>query len=244
MKKVYLIATFVAIIAGVATYLFATQIEKNTKIKDAPMTTVVIAVVAMPENTTITADMVALRQYTTVSVVPGAATTLEEVIGKISRYPLVAGEQLVKDKLIKAGEDAKNAALSYQLKDGEYAYTIGVDEVQGVAGFISKGDYVDILHTGTVNDIVTTVILMKNIKVIRISNYTSNYAAEAAKGTPITSYSTITLLLTESQIVELTQMQTMGRIVLALKPVVTGQSATNAESNTTPVEKTTAPVNP
>lgn len=243
MKKVYLIATFVAIIAGIATYLFASQIQKSTKIKDAPTTTVVVAVVPVPENTVITSDMVALRQYTTVSVVPGAATKPEDVIGMISRYPLVVGEQLVASKLNKVGEAAENAALSYQLKEGEYAYTIAVDEIQGVAGFIGRGDLVDILHTGTTNDVITTVILMKNIRILRISNYASNYAVEAAKGSPITTYASVTLLLNEAQIVELTQMQTIGRITLALKPIVAEQEGLKEES-VTPVIETTTPSNP
>ena len=40
MKKVYLIAVIVAIIAGVATYMFATGINSKTKFKDAEMVTV------------------------------------------------------------------------------------------------------------------------------------------------------------------------------------------------------------
>ena len=42
MKKVYLIAVIVAIIAGVATYMFATEINSKTKFKDAEMVTVLV----------------------------------------------------------------------------------------------------------------------------------------------------------------------------------------------------------
>jgi len=188
MKKVYLIATFVAIIAGIATYFFATQVQQNQTIKDAPTTPVIVAVVAIPENTIITADMVAVRQYTTVSVVSGAAGNLADVVGQLTRYPIVPGEQIIKSKINKVGQEQGNTALSYQLKKGEYAYTISVDDIQGVAGFISKGDYVDILYTSTINSKVTTSVIMSNVYVLRISNYAANVAAAVPNAAPITNY--------------------------------------------------------
>ena len=46
MKKVYLIAVIFAIIAGVATYMFATEIDKKTTFKDAKIG--VLSVVSSP----------------------------------------------------------------------------------------------------------------------------------------------------------------------------------------------------
>jgi len=224
MKKVYLIATFVAIIAGIATYFFASQLAQNRTIKDAPTKSVVIAVVTIPENTTITADMVAIRQYTTVSVVGDAAGTLADVVGKLNKYPIVPGEQIIKSKLTAIGQDQANSALSYQLKKGEYAYTIAVDNVQGVAGFISKGDYVDILYTSTVNSVVTTNIIMSNIYVLRIADFAANTAAVASK-VPITNYVLLTFKLNQAQIIELTNAVSEGTIKLALKPITSGKEA-------------------
>jgi pilus assembly protein CpaB len=226
MKKVYLIATFVAIIAGIATYFFATQIEKKQTIKDQPMSQVVVAIEAIPENIVITADMVELKNYTTVSVVPGAADKTADVVGKISRYPVTQGEQMVLSKLNKVGEAQDNAALSYQLKAGEYAFTMAVDVVQGVAGFVSRGDYVDIIFTSIpqgATDFVSD-LLLQDIKVLRISNYATNYASEAPKGAPITSYTEVTFSLTLEQIKVLAAtMAKSGTIQLALKSITTGE---------------------
>ena len=58
MKKVYLIAVIFAIIAGVATYMFATEIDKKTTFKDADMVTVLIPTADIDKNVEITADMV------------------------------------------------------------------------------------------------------------------------------------------------------------------------------------------
>ena len=57
MKKVYLIAVIVAIIAGVATYMFATEINSKTKFKDAEMVTVLVPAADIEKNVEITADM-------------------------------------------------------------------------------------------------------------------------------------------------------------------------------------------
>ena len=54
MKKVYLIAVIFAIIAGVATYMFATEIDKKTTFKDADMVTVLIPTADIDKNVEIT----------------------------------------------------------------------------------------------------------------------------------------------------------------------------------------------
>ena len=44
MKKIYLMAVIFAIIAGAATWLFATEIQKSTTIKDVEKASVVVPV--------------------------------------------------------------------------------------------------------------------------------------------------------------------------------------------------------
>lgn len=224
MKKVYLVATLVAIIAGISTFLFASQIQKSTKIKDAPTSSVVVAVQAVKENTVLTAEMLEVKVFTTVSVVPGAANKIEDVIGKISRYPIAMGEQVITNKIFSVGEEVKDAVLSYQLLPGEYAYTISVDSVQGVAGFITRGDYVDILYT--ISDEVgnyRTEVILADVYVLRLANNAANLAADAPNGQPITSYIEITFKLSKEQILKLSNYLENGTLRLALKPITTGE---------------------
>lgn len=224
MKKVYLVATLVAIIAGISTFLFASQIQKSTKIKDAPTSSVVVAVQAVKENTVLTAEMLEVKVFTTVSVVPGAANKIEDVIGKISRYPIAMGEQVITNKIFSVGEEVKDAVLSYQLLSGEYAYTISVDSVQGVAGFITRGDYVDILYT--ISDEVgnyRTEVILADVYVLRLANNAANLAADAPNGQPITSYIEITFKLSKEQILKLSNYLENGTLRLALKPITTGE---------------------
>ena len=57
MKKVYLIAVVFALVAGFATYFFASEIDKKSTFKDAEMVTVFVPVADMDRNVTITEDM-------------------------------------------------------------------------------------------------------------------------------------------------------------------------------------------
>jgi len=219
MKKVYLIATVVAIITGIATYLFASQIQKNTTIKDAPSSPVVVAKVNIPRNTVIDNTMVELRQLTDVSVTPSAYSKVEDVLGKVTRQDIMLGEQLVPLRFVQPGRKDNNAALSNQLKPGEYAYTLSVDVQTGVSGFISEGDYVDVMFIKTTTDGKTTTdIVLKNIFVIRTSGFSENYSAEAA-GAPILEYSNVTLVLTLEQCQQMALYQGTGMVRLLLKPV-------------------------
>jgi pilus assembly protein CpaB len=133
MKKIYILALVVALLAGFATFYFADKIDEKSNINNAPTSSVVVALIDIPANTVITEEMVALKKYTTVSVTPGTATTLEEVLGKAPKYPIVAGEQVVLSKVMTVGSSDSTGSLSFQLEEGKYAYTITVDTVTGVS---------------------------------------------------------------------------------------------------------------
>ncbi|HOU11010.1 MAG TPA: Flp pilus assembly protein CpaB [Clostridiales bacterium] len=238
MKKVYLIATVVAIITGIATYLFASQLQKNSTIKDTPNSPIVVAKVNIPKNTIVTADMVELKQLPTLSVTPGAYSNPTDVVGKVARQDIMLGEQLVPLRFVQPGRKDNNAALSNQLKEGEYAYTLSVDVQTGVAGYISEGDYVDVMYLKTSPDGKTTAdIVFQNIFVIRTSGFSENYSAESA-GTPILEYSNVTLVLTLEQCRQMALYQSTGMVRLLLKPV-TAAAQQPGETTTAP-ETTTA----
>lgn len=241
MKKVYIIAVFVALLAGVATYFFASQIEQKTTIKDEPTKDVVVAVMNIRENTVITAEMVQILNIPSRFVNVDAVGTLEEVVGKLARNQIMKDEQVLKSRFLTIGEDSKNTALSYQLLPGEYAYPVSVDTVQGVAGFISKGDLVDIVYTSSGGGQLETTFLLQNIRVIRISNFAINSQAEAS-GTKITTYTEVVLVLNAQQVIELTQAQNTGSIRLVLKPIVSEEEmVTNPDETTTEPEAESQP---
>ncbi|MDD7357338.1 MAG: hypothetical protein PUG88_00560, partial [Eubacterium coprostanoligenes] len=102
MKKVYLIAVVFALIAGFATYFFASEIDKKTTIKDADTVEVIVPVNDMSQNSSITEEMFAedAGVFTKKTVVAAdvntetVVTKQDQLIGKVTIDPLYAGEPI------------------------------------------------------------------------------------------------------------------------------------------------------
>lgn len=218
MKKIYLIATITALIAGLATYFFATQLAENSTLEDIQKYSVVVAVEDIPAEAVISPEMIEVKQLPYLAVTPGAVTNADSIIGKMTLYPMVAGEQVLSSKVVAVGVDnADPGRLSYQLKSGQYAYTLDVNLVSSASEYLRDGDYVNIYYEGDVNEYgepakvgtADVSLLYENVKVIKLSTLSANLSAEAAGGEVIT-YSSVMLLLDRDQLESIMRAQQMG----------------------------------
>lgn len=86
--------------------------------------------------------------------------------------PPVALREIHKDEVVlayKLSPQGARGGLPSLIPEDKRAVTIPVTETTGVAGFISPGDYVDVLHTSTVgrgDQIPATRVLLQNVPVI------------------------------------------------------------------------------
>lgn len=214
MKKVYIIATVMALVTGLAVYFFICGLQKSVSKAQAPTMSVVVAKTNIGINTVLTEDMLTVKVLPSDSITPGTASDVNSLVGKIVKYPITAGEQIVVSRLETPGSSEGND-LSYQLKENERAVTISVDSVTGIAGFIRAGDRVDIMITETVRGVVKTYYLLQNVRVLKISDKAAN-----AAGAEINTYSTVTLCLSPEDSLKLGDA--VGRDViirLILRPV-------------------------
>lgn len=218
MKKVYLIAVVFALIAGFATFLFASELSERISYQDAEKKTVAVAIVDIPANTTINAENFAtyfeMKDVISTYALDGAVTNSSKAIDTITRQQIFKGEQLTENKLITA--DSDDATLSLTLPSGYVAYPIKASGTNGGDGFFAVGDKVDIyLYNGA-----TTDVPLSNLEVLVVSTKADNDTAET-DGTSINSYSTITLLVTEDQARILSEIEYSGaKYKLVLKPRV------------------------
>lgn len=220
MRKVYLIAVVCALIAGFATFLFAKELSEKSSFLDAQKATVITAVAEVPQNTTITQENFA--QYFTTSeivssyVLKDAITNTADAVNTVTRQTLYPGEQLTLNKLITSESD--DATLSLTLPDGYVAYPISAAGTESADGYISIGDKVDVyVFSGN-----TARIPLSNLEVLRVSNKAANVTAET-DGTEINEYSTLTLIVTEQQALDLMEIENGGEnFKLVLKPRVSG----------------------
>ena len=114
MKKLKLVALLAAVIVGLGLYQFLQEIGKP---QEAPHTTVVVAAVDIPENTQITEEMVTLRSISDDSLLDDYMLEIDSVVGMVLTSDVYAGEQIVRDRLIRVGEtDPDRNTLAYALK--------------------------------------------------------------------------------------------------------------------------------
>lgn len=218
MKKVYLIAVVFALIAGFATFLFASELSDRISYQDAEKKTVAVAIVDIPANTTINSENFAtyfeMKDVISTYALDGAVVNSSKAIDTITRQQIFKGEQLTEKKLITA--DSDDATLSLTLPSGYVAYPIKASGTNGGDGFFAVGDKVDIyLYNGA-----TTDVPLSNLEVLVVSTKADNDTAES-DGTSINSYSTITLLVTEEQARILSEIEYSGaKYKLVLKPRV------------------------
>lgn len=229
MKKVYLIAVIVAIIAGVATYMFATEINSKTKFKDAEMVTVLVPTADIEKNVEITADMFEgdnpqivtkeiLAADATDNYVKAQTDLVDDAkdVHMITVDKLYANEPINKNRLEdKNGDDV---ALSLKLPKGMVAYSFDAGSVKSVDGYISEGDTVDVLVSKTDDQgKVKTEIAYKGLKILRVSTNADNSTASQS-GTKITTYNTLTVEVTKKQSLKLYEIESKYDYKLILNP--------------------------
>ena len=214
MKKIYLIAAIVAILAGFATYFFATQVKENSTLSNENTSNVVVAIKDIDADTVVTADMFQVLSLPVSTITYGTVVNIDDIVGMMTTSKIMAGEQVLAKKLSVVGTSSDENRLSYQLEPGQYAFSMSLDELNGVSGFLKQGDYINIYEvtSGGTNQI------LENVEILRLSTYAANKSQES-EGIEITSYTEVVLVLTKDQIAALTQA---GTLKVALVPYVEG----------------------
>ena len=192
MKRIYLIALISALVAGIATYMFAQSVISNND-PNKDKTEIVYAISDVPAGTQVTANNVnnffSTRMIDNGAIVDGAVRSLDEVIGNTSSGYIYAGEQVSIKRF--GTEQESNVGLSYNLADGMVAYSMAADGVTGVDGYILPGDTVNVLAMKTGDGKATVDTVLSDVKVLKIS--TNDVNTDTANA--IVTYSSITFEL-------------------------------------------------
>jgi len=163
---------------------------------------------------------------------PKAASSLEQVEGRVALVPIEQGEYLLLTKLMSRGEGENLAQLT---PSGKRAVSIVVDSVAGLGGMVRPRDFVDVISIIPVPAVgadgkpamqATTVTLFQNVLVLAVGGKTEvaevlveekKKKAEGEKAVPVFN-PVVTLALTpeEANIVSFLQEQQV-RLRLALR---------------------------
>lgn len=236
MKKIVLFALIAALCAGALLYFYLGKLEAEKQVK-VEYDSVIVAASNIPAYTPITSDMVTLKQIPLGYAHPLAAHTLEEVVGYVTESDIIEGEEILPAKLKQFGET--DSGLSYVVPEGMRAVTVSVDEVSGVAGFLQRGDYVDVISYTTTTyvpaeapvvpegqtpsaaqlpqTLSTTLVAAQNVRVAAVGKSFSGAAATTADGETESGYNSVTLLLSPEDTMRVVQGAKSGSIVLILR---------------------------
>lgn len=209
------------------------------------VTTVVVAKEAIPARTELLGSMVELRQVPINARGDLALSSVEEAVGKVTRYPFAANEQVLSSKIVTVDVPAGGEALSFIIPAGMRAISISTNQVLSAGGLILPGDYVDILGVfdletqagdGTeTRDTSYVQTILQNVEVLAVAQTIVDVApvgseedgeaisaqSQRARNTeeePLPEATTVTLLVTPEQAELLFLAETNG----ILRAVVRG----------------------
>jgi pilus assembly protein CpaB len=149
-------------------------------------------------------DFVPFGAFTSqAQIFPEDQEGLRTVLRTIERH-----EPLLANKVTAPGEDA---GVASRLEEGTRAFTLQIDVVAGVSGFLRPGDRVDVYWTGTGrNGDSVTRLIRSGLHIMALDQ-----TADEERNNPVIAR-TITFAAQPEDIAALTQAQAAGRLTLAL----------------------------
>jgi pilus assembly protein CpaB len=175
---------------------------------------VVVAKGVIPQRTTITAELLQLKSVPLSAAAAGAFSDLASVIGKVTRYPVAANQQVTADSVVDTTPGA-TAGLAGVVPVGQRAISIQASQIISAGGLILPGDFVDLVWSWPKSDPLTSKTILRNVQVVAVAQAiinsgpapvgtraTAGGSAAAAPiaadaGKPAPEAVTITLLLSE-----------------------------------------------
>lgn len=195
---------------------------------------VVVARIAIPQRTSITADMLEVKSLPVDAQVAGAFNSLTDVVGKVTKFPIDVNQQVAASAIVDTTRPAVGAALDVVIPAGRRAMSIQASQLQNAGGLILPGDYVDIEWICCQDKAVAATTLLRNIQVAAVDQTlissgpvdlsttptaggNAPIAADQAKAEP--SAATMTLLLTPTESQQLFLAETTGKLRAVLRNV-------------------------
>jgi len=185
----------------------------------APTRHIVVAAVPLKLGTRLNPDQLRLIPWPADAPIAGMFTRVQDCANRALLTPVVENEPILEDKLASL---QSGAGLSATIPEGMRAISVAVNDVVGVAGFVTPGTMVDVLVTGAITgggtvtggSMVTRTIL-ENVRVLAAGQKIEQDRDGKPQTVPV-----ITLLVTPADASKLAMANTEGKIQLALRNTI------------------------
>jgi pilus assembly protein CpaB len=199
------------IIAAIATFGAYRYLQANSAPAKVVTKQVVVASVDIPEGAAIDRNQVSLVAWPAPTVPVGAYSSVDSVVGRVTRVNVFTGEAVVPGRLAPAGT---GPGLELKIPPGQRAMAVRINDVAGISGLIQPNSRVDVLVTiADVNSGKQVAkLFMENMRVLSVGTEIQRDAA----GRPNNS-TTATLAVTPEEAERLAIAMNTGSIQLVLR---------------------------
>src|SRR5580704_10432727 len=211
------LAVAVVVALFLSTFVYR-QFQKASTVKPVVTQHIVVAAKALPLGTRVGAGNLRLIPWPAGEPVVGMFTRIEDCADR-ALIADVAGNELILDSKLAPKESG--AGLPAVIPPGMRALSVAVNDVVGVAGFVTPGTMVDVLVTGKVSggtrggeDTITRTIL-ENVRVLAAGQKIEQDRDGKPQTVPV-----VTLLVTPQDAATLAIASTEGKIQLALRNTI------------------------
>jgi pilus assembly protein CpaB len=252
-RRFLIIAVLFAALSGALVFAWMSSQNKDEGGGSTAVGSVdaVVAKTEIKQRTTITADMLEIKSIPANLVVDGHFTTIDEVVGKVTKLPVRANEQVVLNSVVDTDRPSAEA-LAQVVPSGRRGFSVKAVPHNTAGGLILPGDYVDVVWvccTGE-NVVALTKTVVQNVQVAAIAtNIVSSGPVASSDGTgidddPVAAEKektdaeavTATLLLTPKQSHLVVMAEDTGDLRLSLRGVNDTQIAPPEEDYTLMIE--------
>ncbi len=232
-RTLLLLTLSLLLAAGAAIYTNAwlkQQLPGSTAVA-AEGTPVVYAAMDIPYGQPIERRHLKIKAMPNDLVPDGSISDPAEIEGMIPLVDILSGDALRQERLTEHQEGTTLAAL---INPEKRAFTVRVDDVVGVAGFLLPGNHVDIIATKTEDrsrNLVKARTVLSDIKVLAVDQ-----KARTDKNDPVVVRA-VTLELTPKESEELAKAREEGRIQLTLRNPQTEEEKQQMVAEVAPVSE-------
>jgi pilus assembly protein CpaB len=215
-KTAVIIGIVAVVVAGIASMLLYQRLKGQEEMMKKAVATesIVVANEQISVGGTIKPGQVKMANWPKAELPAGSFTNSEQVVGRTAIDRFVPGDPIVEVKLIP--KEGQTGILSYKIPEGHRAMTVAVDQVSGVAGFITPGNMVDVVLTiapEEANKKPISKIVLQNVPVLA----TGQIISQEKKDEKPVVVPTVTMDVTPEDAEKLAIASTQGRLQLVLR---------------------------
>jgi len=207
-------ALLFAVLAGWMSYRYL-QSEMSS-MKAVQPQKIVVAAADIPIGTTINKSQLRVVSWPKDSIPQGSSQRPEQLVNRVAIRPITSGDAVTGTKLKPREGTPGSGFMTYVVPQGHRAVTVAVNEVAGVAGFLTPSDRVDVIVTTPVPDNEkqsVSKIMLENVPVLATGQVT-----DQKEGKPVV-VPTVTLDLLPEDAEKIVLSSSKGSLQLLLRNI-------------------------